>query len=326
MPGRGIVRRRARRGGLGRSRRGSGLGLVARLSLRARRGQRVDARRNRASRRLGFPFLGLGRGNRSQVLGFLVLLLTQVNLDPLALAAGGVELVDKGLAGTQILPPRIGSGRARQRSEDRGGGGGGHLLGEPLRLLVDRLERARGRQTPVRGVLSCPLHEGHGDLPRFGHLAGRRPLQRRGIHPARCQAIENQVAHGRPSLADAHGARTRECIVLLRLDGGLETLHRSRVHPVLRRDLFGGRARPKECLNVARSERGTRRGDLDPRPVAPRGAAELVRDQHRVAFSLCIGQHQGLAIGAGPEQFELNHRFLLLRPGRIVSNYADNVA
>ena len=95
---------------------------------------------------------------------------------------------------------------------------------------------------------------------------------------------------------------------------------------MLRRDLCWGRASAQESLNVARSKRGTSGRQLHSRTITARRAAELIGNQHRIAFTLGIGEHQGLAIGAGPEQFELNHHFLLKRLGRIVSNNAQNVA
>lgn len=95
---------------------------------------------------------------------------------------------------------------------------------------------------------------------------------------------------------------------------------------MLGRNLLRSCASAQESLNVTRSEGGASGSKLHPRTVAARRTAELVRDQHRIAFTLGIGEHQGLAIGAGPEQFELNHHFLLKRLGRIVSNNAENVA
>ena len=178
----------------------------------------------------------------------------------------------------------------------------------------------------MRAMLGRTLHEGHDDLPGLADLARGSPLQRRRVDAACREAIQDQVAHRGPTLPDAHRACARERIVLLRLHGGLETLDSTHVHPVLGRDLLRGRARAKQSLNVARSQRRARRSDLNAGLVAARRATELVRDQHRVAFTLGVSEHQGFAVGAGPEQFELNHHFLLIRLGGIVSNYAVNVA
>ena len=179
---------------------------------------------------------------------------------------------------------------------------------------------------PVRSMLGCALHERDDNLPGLSRLARRSPLQGSGINATRCQTINNQIAHRRTALADANSARTRERVVFFRLNGSLEALHRADLHPVLGGDLRGGGARTQQRLDVTRSESRTSGRKLHPRTVTARRAAELVRDQHRVAFTLGIGEHQGLAISAGPEQFELNHHFLLIRLGRIVSNNAENVA
>ena len=179
---------------------------------------------------------------------------------------------------------------------------------------------------PVRSVLCCALHERDDNLPGLSGLARGSPLQGGGINATSRQTINDKIAHRRTALTDANGARTGERIVLFRLNGGLKALHGADFHPVLGSDFRRSSTRTQQCLNVARSQGGTSGGKLHSRTVTARRTAELVRDQHRVAFTLGIGEHQGLAIGAGPEQFELNHHFLLIRLGRIVSNNAENVA
>ena len=175
-------------------------------------------------------------------------------------------------------------------------------------------------------VLGRTLHESHDDLPRLPGLARRGPLQRRRVDAARRQPIQNEVAHRGAAVANTNGAGARQRIILLGLHGSLKTLDRANLHAVLRRDLCRGCASAQESLNVARSKRGTSGRQLHSRTITARRAAELIGNQHRIAFTLGIGEHQGLAIGAGPEQFELNHHFLLKRLGRIVSNNAQNVA
>ena len=316
------------RGGQFGSGREEDILLLRGLDLGARGCQRVDPSRDWACRRIG---LWCGRlvfpGNGRQILGLLVHLIAQVDLDLLTLTARRIELIDESLAGAQVLLVRIRRGRGtREGGEDGGGGRGRDLLGQPLRLLIDGLEGARIRQVPMRCVLGRALHEGHDDLPGLAGLARGRPLQGGRVNAAGREAIQDQVAHRGASLADTHRACARQRIVLLGLHGRLETLDRAHVHPVFGRNLLRGRARAQQSLNVARSQRRPRRGDLNARPITARRATELVRDQHRVAFALGVSEHQGLAIGAGPEQFELNHRFLLIRRGGIVSNYAVNVA
>ncbi len=134
-----------------------------------------------------------------------------------------------------------------------------------------------------------------------------------GLDATRRQAINDEIAHRRTALTDANRARTGERVILLGLNGSLKTLDRADVHAVFGGDLLRGRARAQESLNVTRSESRTSGRKLHPRTVTARRTAELVRDQHRIAFTLGVGEHQGLAIGAGPEQFELNHHFLLIR-------------
>ena len=179
---------------------------------------------------------------------------------------------------------------------------------------------------PVGGVLGSTLHESHDDLPGLPGLARRGPFQRRWVDASRRQPIQDEVAHRGATVADTNGAGARQRIILLGLHGSLKTLNRTDLHTVLRRDLSRSRASAQESLNVARSKRGTSGCQLHSRMITARRAAELIGNQHRIAFTLGIGEHQGLAIGAGPEQFELNHHFLLKRLGRIVSNNAQNVA
>ena len=179
---------------------------------------------------------------------------------------------------------------------------------------------------PVGSVLGRTLHEGHDDLPGLPGLAHRGPLQRRRVDAARRQPIQNEVTHRGAAVANTNGAGTRQRIILLGLHGSLKTLDRTDLHAMLGSDLCRGRASAEESLNVARGEGGTSGRQLHSRTITARRAAELIGDQHRIAFTLGIGEHQGLAIGAGPEQFELNHHFLLKRLGRIVSNNAQNVA
>ena len=179
---------------------------------------------------------------------------------------------------------------------------------------------------PVGRMLCGALHEGHDDLPGLPGLAGRSPFQGSRVDAACGQAIDDEITHRRATLADANGARTGERIIFFGLHGSLKTLDRADFHSVFGRNLLRSCASAQEGLNVTRSEGRASGSKLHPRTVAARRTAELVRDQHRIAFTLGIGEHQGLAIGAGPEQFELNHHFLLKRLGRIVSNNAKNVA
>ena len=179
---------------------------------------------------------------------------------------------------------------------------------------------------PVGRVLGCSLHKGDDDLPRFPGLARRGPIEGRRLDATRRQAVQHEVAHRGAALTDAHRLGPRQRVIFLSLNGSLKTLNSLHVHAVCGCDLLRGRTCAQESLNVAGSKSRTRGRDIHLGAVTADSAAELVRDQDRIAFTLGVGEHQGLAVGAGPEQFELNHRFLLIRHGGIVSNYAHNVA